>query len=146
MDLSTAKTALDLIGKAATGLHSIRERAKTANDIALKENVSRLYDDFLDLKAIILQLTEENFELKRRIAQESEKQKPQIRQVGKTIYYFVGEEGPFCQKCYDAGGKLVHLMPLDDFVIGSGRNCEVCKTVFIEGPRPPRPTPRAKQY
>ncbi len=84
----------DLIGKASKALNSLRERAKTSKDAELKENISKLYDDFLDLKAVILRLTEENAELRRTIAAHAqEPPKPEIRQVGETNYYFVGTRG-----------------------------------------------------
>jgi hypothetical protein len=53
MELTTVGTALDLVSKASKALDSMRERAKPSNDAALKENISKLYDD-LDLKAIIV--------------------------------------------------------------------------------------------
>jgi len=133
MELSTIKTALELLGNASKGLESVRERAKTSSDAALKESISKLYDDFLDLKAIILRLTEENTELRRQISQSVEKPPmPEIRQVGETNYYFVGDQGPYCQPCYIRNSKLVDLMPQQRFAGGTGRKCPVCFTVFFE--------------
>ena len=140
MELSTVTAAMDLLGKASKALDSLRERAKTSNDAELKENLSRLYDHFLDLKETVLRIKEENAELRRTIAAQAEKPpKPEIRQVGETNYYFVGEEGPYCQPCYDGNNKLVNLMPKLHYTGGWGRTCKVCGKVFFEGSEtPPR--------
>jgi hypothetical protein len=133
MELSTIKTALDLLGNASKGLESVRERAKTSNDAALKESISKLYDDFLDLKAIIVRLTEENAGLRQQISQGVEKPlKPEIRQVGETNYYFVSDKGPYCQPCYDLNGKLMTLTPQQNYAGGTGRKCHVCNNTFFE--------------
>jgi hypothetical protein len=63
---------------------------------------------------------------------------PEIKQVGTTNYYFVGDKGPYCQPCYDLNHKLITLMPGQDYVGGFGRKCEVCNKVFMEGPRKTR--------
>lgn len=133
MELSTIKTALDLLGNASKGLESVRERAKTSNDAALKESISKLYDDFLDLKAIIVRLTEENAGLRLQISQDAEKSpKPELRPSGRTNHYYSDNQGPFCQPCYDLKGKLIALSPKQRFASGMGRKCEGCKTLFIE--------------
>jgi hypothetical protein len=133
MELTTVGVALDLITKASKALEAVRERAKTSKDVALKENISNLYDEFLDLKAMVLRLTEENFELRRVIAEQAEKPpKPEIRQVGEANYYYVGDQGPYCQPCYDDKGKLVNLMPQQHYGGGIGRECRVCQNLFIE--------------
>jgi len=104
MGLTTVGAALDLLSKASKALESVREQAKTSKETTLRESISYLYDDFLDLKAIILRLSEENAELRRAIAAQTQGPTPEIRQVGDTNYYFVGEKGPYCQKCYDGNG------------------------------------------
>lgn len=133
MELTTVGAALDLVTKASKGLDAVRERAKTASDVGLKENISKLYDDFLDLKAIVLRLTEENLQLRQAIAaQADESPTPEAREVGSTVYYFVGDDGPYCQKCYDLNEKLVRLTARQRYVVGWGRKCEVCDTIFYE--------------
>jgi hypothetical protein len=133
MELSTVGIALDLITKASKGLDAVRERAKTASDVGLKENISKLYDDFLDLKAIVLRLTEENLQLRQAIAAQADKPPtPEAREVGSTVYYFLGDQGPYCQRCYDQNDKLVRVTARQKYVGGWGRKCEVCDTVFYE--------------
>ena len=84
MELSTIKIALDILGNASKSLESVRKRAKTSNDAALKESISNLYDDFLDLKSIIVCLTEENAGLRMQILQGIEKSKsPKFGKLGR---------------------------------------------------------------
>jgi hypothetical protein len=130
MDPKTAVLALQILDRAWKALEAARERSQTSKDTVLKDNVSKLYDEFLALKSIIVRLTEENQQL--REAQSEKLSKPIIRQVGESNYYFLGEQGPYCQRCYDADGKLVNLAPRVSYAGGPGRKCEVCGKVFHE--------------
>jgi hypothetical protein len=130
MELTTVGAALEIVNKAWRALEAIRERAQTSKDAALKANIGELYDEFLALKAIVVRLTDENAALYR--AQAEKPPKPEIRQVGETNYYFVGDQGPYCQPCYDCNGKLVNLMPKHRYAGGTGRKCRVCNNVFFE--------------
>ena len=133
MELTTVAAAMDLLGKASKALDALRERAKTSKDAELKESISNLYDHFLDLKELVLRIKEENADLRRAVAAQAEKPpKPEIRQVGETNYYFVGDQGPYCQPCYDGGGKLVNLTPQQRLSGGTGRQCRVCGKTFFE--------------
>ena len=71
-------------------------------------------------------VTDENNQLRRRLAELVESAKPELRQVGAVNYYFVGETGPFCQKCYDGKGKLTMLTPQEDWNGGKRRSCVLC--------------------
>src|ERR1700674_5693490 len=108
-----------LLADALKALDSLREQAKGSKDAALKENISRLYDNLLDLKAAVIRVEEENSDLRRTIAQQANATGklpvPEIREVGTTIYYFIGDKGPFCQPCYDRDRKLVALTPPQDY-------------------------------
>jgi hypothetical protein len=116
-------------------LDSLREQAKGSKDNALKENISKLYDSLLDLKAAVIRVEEENGELRRKIAQHVERSpKPAIKQVGAVNFYFVGDEGPYCQPCYDGKQKLVALTPPQEWNGGIRRKCELCNKFFYEKP------------
>lgn len=130
MEPTSVATALEIVGKAWKALEAVRERAQTSKDADLKSRIGELYDDFLALRSIIVRLTDENSELR-----QGQIENPQISQVGSTNYYFVGEKGPYCQKCYDTQGKLVSLTAQAIYFHGRGRKCEVCGKVFIEGPK-----------
>ena len=108
-------------------LDSVREQAKGSKDAALKENINQLWDLSLDLRAAVLRVGEENAELKASAG-------PKTRQVGAVNYYYNGDEGPFCQPCFDDKRKLVALTPLEEWNGGQRRRCMVCKNNFYEVP------------
>ncbi|MGA8272191.1 MAG: hypothetical protein WB919_11585 [Candidatus Sulfotelmatobacter sp.] len=132
MTLTSVSAATTILANAMKLLDSVREQAKGSKDLALKENISNLYNDLLDLKAAHIRIEEENAELRRTIARAAEKPVPKIKQVGLANYYFVGIEGPFCQPCYSVNGRLVPLAPQNRYAGGIGRKCEVCNKVFFE--------------
>ena len=131
MALTSIAAATTILANATKLLDSLREQSKSTKDVVLKENISKLYDHFLDLKAALLRVAEENAELKG-LLKEAEKTKPEIKQVGLTHYYFVDNEGPYCQPCYDRTGKLVPMAPQDRYAGGVGRRCNVCEKTFFE--------------
>src|SRR5258708_31977024 len=98
-------------------------------------------------------LLDENKELRRQLEQRQHPtQEPKIRQVGETNYYYKGDEGPFCQPCYDVDPKvkrLVALSPQQTTQWGSvRRDCSVCHQTFyekkVDGPQ--RIVPHVRRY
>ena len=134
MSVTSATTiAAQILSNTLAVLKTVREQAKESKDVTLKGHISDLYDSVLSLKEAVMLVTEENNELRRRIAElEKPPAKPVIKQVGLTHYYFLGDEGPFCQPCYSVNGKLVPLAPQNRYAGGLGRKCEVCNKVFFE--------------
>lgn len=132
MSLTAIAAASGILANAMKALDSLREQAKGSKDAMLKEGISKLYDNLLDLKAAVIRVAEENSELRRVLAETTEKPKPEIKQVGFANYYYVGNKGPFCQPCYNRTEKLVPLAPQDQYAGGVGRKCEVCNKVFFE--------------
>jgi hypothetical protein len=138
MPLTAVAAATTLLANAMKALDSLREQAKGSKDVALKQNISNLYDNLLDVKAAVIRVEEENSELRRTIAEQAEKPpKPEPRQVGNAIYYFIGDKGPYCQPCYDVNRRMALLSPQAEYAGGRGRKCEACKTVFFETTRSP---------
>lgn len=145
MSMTSATTiAAQVLSNTLAVLKTVREQAKESKDATLKSHISDLYDSVLSLKEAVMIVTDENDELKRQIAElqkRSEKPAPEIRQVGAVHYYFVGEEGPYCQPCYDVDpkkGRLVRLSPPEPWSGGQRRHCLVCNAIFQEtkGPAP----------
>ena len=134
MSLTAASAATTILSHAMKALDSLREQAKGSKDAGLKENISRLYDSLLDLKAAVIRVDEENSDLRRRIAEHTQTGRPEIKQVGAVNYYFVGDQGPYCQPCYDGKGKLVALTPAQEANSGVYRRCALCKEHFWEKP------------
>src|SRR5438477_8501576 len=65
MSITAAAAASQIISEALKALNAVRERAKTSNDSAIKEQISTLYDGLLSLKEVVIRLSEENAEVKR---------------------------------------------------------------------------------
>jgi hypothetical protein len=135
MSLTAVSAATQILASALKGLDSLREQSKTSKDAALKEGISKLYDTFLDLKAAVIRVEEENSGLKRALAEATGKPKPEVRTVGLANYYYVGNEGPFCVPCYAVNNeRLVPLMPPRQDSGGIYRRCEACGKNFWEKP------------
>jgi hypothetical protein len=134
MSVTTAATAAtQILSNTLAVLKTVREQAKLSKDADLKNHISELYDSVLALKEAVMLVTDENNQLRSRVADlERPTNKPEIKQVGLTNYYFVGEKGPYCQPCHDVNGKLIPLAPQDRYAGGVGRKCEVCNKVFFE--------------
>jgi hypothetical protein len=52
--LTNVAAATQILANALKGLDSLREQSKSSKDATLKENISQLYDNLLDLKAAVL--------------------------------------------------------------------------------------------
>lgn len=146
--VSLAVAATQILSNSLSALKIVRERAQASKDNDLKEHISTLYDSLLSLKEALLLVTQENDELKRRISlleQPPQKQEPELRQVGASNFYYVGDNGPFCQPCYDGKGKLTALTPPEPWSGGVRRECVLCHEFFWEKP-PERTSVRRKPY
>jgi hypothetical protein len=146
--LNVAATALQILSNSLNALKIVRGRAQSSKDNDLKEHISTLYDNMLSLKEVVLLVTQENDELKRKISAlecPPEEKKPELRQVGSANFYFVGETGPYCQPCYDGRGKLVALTPPEQRSGGVRRECVLCHAHFYEKP-PNYSSGRRKPY
>ncbi len=135
--VTVAAAAAQILSNTLTALNAVRERAKTSKDTNLKDHISTLYDNVLSLKEVVMRLTEENGELRRRITElerPPQKQEPELRQVGSANYYYEGDKGPCCQPCYDGKGKLTVLTPPERWSGGVRRQCTLCGEYFYEKP------------
>ena len=56
MPLTNVAAATQILANAMKALDSLREQSKGSKDISLKENISKLYDSLLDLKAAVLRV------------------------------------------------------------------------------------------
>ncbi|HEX4028935.1 MAG TPA: hypothetical protein VHX20_01145 [Terracidiphilus sp.] len=130
MVLSTAAAAVQILNGTWTAIQNMRERIQASKDHDLKAKYGELLDGFNSLRVTVIQLSEENEELRRSSADKSAT--PTIKQVGETNYYFMGDEGPYCQKCFDKDGKRTLLSPQSEFAGGTGRQCILCETTFFE--------------
>jgi hypothetical protein len=133
MSLTATAAAAKILADTLSVSKTVREQAKQSKDAELKSLISDLYDSVLSLKEAVMLVTDENYELRRRIADlEKPPAGPELRQVGLTNYYFQDGKGPYCQPCHDVKGKLIPLAPQNQYAGGLGRKCEVCNKVFFE--------------
>jgi hypothetical protein len=135
--LTIASTALGILKQTTEGLSALRERAQRSKDTDIKDQINALYDNVLSLKEVVSRLLDDNAELKRQLVQQQTARAavPKIKQVGETQYYFQGEEGPFCQVCYDGAAKtLVRVSPQyhSEWDHAVTRECPICRRTFTE--------------
>ncbi len=132
--VSVAALSFQILSKTTEALNALRERAQRSKDIDIKDQINTLYDSVLTLKELVSRLLDENKALHLQFEQQQNPpEKPKIKQVGQTNYYFLGEEGPYCQPCYDGKAKtLVALLPQKRNAGGLCRQCPVCHASFYE--------------
>lgn len=83
-----------------------------------------LYQKIVNLQSEILELTEENRNLKERL------QKKEKMVFRKPFWYREGDETPHCPKCWEAEEKTIHLIGPSDSDIGPSYECPHCKQFF----------------
>lgn len=102
--------------------------AKKAENHELNEKVADLQGRFLDIQMQLIDLTNENQNLKQQVSERERE-----TEIGKDLVYQEsvywlrkpeGRDGPYCPNCWDAQRKLIRLIP------GATRgtySCGVCK-------------------
>ena len=132
-----ATAALSLINSTVQTAKTAVELAKNSKDSSLKEAVGEVLDGILDLKIKILDLEEENRELKHKLNKQEV-----LERKGEFGYWFKsGEDDPLCPKCYEGNGKLVYLPKSEPWNGGIKRECRVCGYTTLEQPMDLSPEP-----
>ena len=94
---------------------SIISNAKEIADLVKKIGNVDLYRRIVDLEGEIVELSGQNHSLKEQIAALAQKLKLRAQlKFAEGMYWLIdgeNKDGPFCQRCYDADGKLVRLHP-----------------------------------
>ena len=119
---------------------SIIDNAEKMVELAKKGLFVELRQQIIELQEQELELREENLGLKARIG-ELEKQaaiSADLRFDGQV--YWLGDEGPYCQRCHDESEKLVRLQKrvkqdiVDDRVVDAGyfHHCLACHSNYGE--------------
>ena len=93
MPLTSVAAATQILANAFKGIDSLREQSKSSKDATLKENISKLYDNLLDLKAAVLRVEEENQELRAKVRE------------------LESADGEPCPKCRKRGWQLESSKP-----------------------------------
>jgi hypothetical protein len=117
-------TTAQLVGGLVASAKNAHELVKSSSDHALKGAVSELYDSLLDVKARVLDLDQENRDLKAALARKDEVIGPE----GPNGYFFIEgkRDTPLCPKCLQSNDKnRVFLRPVD-FYGAPSFHCVVC--------------------
>lgn len=126
--LSSIKTASDiakLIKDSGTSLEQAEMKLKLA------DLISALADAKIEVATVQGTLTEKDVEIKEL------KQKLSVRDAVhyRAPFYWSltaeGEDGPYCQKCYDVEGRLVRLQKSVNRE--NVWSCRACRSDFVEG-------------
>jgi hypothetical protein len=127
---SVATAALSLINSTVQTAKTAVELAKKSKDSSLKETVGEVLNGILDLKIKVLDLEEENRELKHRLSKQDE-----LERKGEFGYWFKkGQTDPLCPKCYEGDGKEIYLPKSEPWSGGMRRICKVCRSITWEQP------------
>ncbi len=122
-----------LVTEVVARAKSVRELIKDTQSHDLKSAVSDLYDGIIDVKVRVLDLLEENEQLRTRVEESGEV-------IGPTPpygYYFssfdVRARHPLCPECMqDQGVRLAFLSFPVSADGGNVRKCDICGSQFFE--------------
>jgi hypothetical protein len=118
-----------------TSLKQIAELVKKYNDLELMKQIVDLQNQLFDSQREKLQLEKALADLK---AQLDVRQKLHMR--GPNNYFYMdGDDVPLCPLCWERDQKVIHLPPPDQYMIGLGRVCRVCKHDYSEDGGKPTP-------
>ena len=115
---------------------SIIDTGTKVYELAMKGATLELREQLLKLREEASALQEENLALKKSIKELKDAQdlKDSLTFDGKVYWKLLpdgGKDGPYCQKCYDVDGLLVHL--ISEAVTYKGRQqnrleCKACNS------------------
>jgi hypothetical protein len=131
--LHDASTAGQLLGTAVSIIKNARDLAKDSSDHELKNVISDAYDAVLNLKEKLLDLDEENRQLKAQLAKRDSFTGP----VPPFGYVYKADDRskdhPLCPKCFQENGHESFLTAHSN-AYKSWRRCPVCDVVIPEKP------------
>jgi hypothetical protein len=127
LTLGLASTAVGLVNGTIGLLKEAREAAKRSDDHDLKDKLSEVFDSVLELKEVIVNLRDENAELRKRLeTRENLKWSSEHK-----LYFADGDPDPFCPACMDLNGRQIRLQPIDyESRVLWKYDCNVCKSDY----------------
>lgn len=138
IDPHGAATVVSLINSALSSVRTAKDLTKQSKDSDLKEQISGIYDAILSMKERVLELDEENRNLRQQL-----EQRAAIKRSGEFGYFYQdGDADPLCPKCWEGSNKIAHLSAVRQRSSGLKRDCLQCDTVYWEkdpGSSLPRP-------
>ena len=114
---------------------SLIETAKDVFDLVKKGATIGLQERLMTLREEALEMQEENLTLRTRVKDLEEKVRLREELAFDGELYWMQNpdgkrEGPFCQKCYDSGGKLIRLQKGQDRAARSEWLCFDCESTY----------------
>jgi len=131
-DITSISAALSSI-KSATDIAKVLKNADTSLEKAeMKLQIAELMEALAESKINISEVQQVIIEKDEKIKELREKLTMKENLIFEEPLYYLEKEderkGPFCQKCYDGKGNLVHLIE-GDYYSGS-YHCKVCNEVY----------------
>jgi hypothetical protein len=124
-----ASTAVSLVNGTISLFKQVNDAAKESDNIDLKRGLSDLYSQIVEIKAQVLDLAQENTDLRRQLTLRNE----MSWDASKGVYFAENDPSPFCPACWDGNGKLVRLNP--NYARGGSLvwkyDCKVCHNYFL---------------
>lgn len=124
-------TTVQIVSGLAASAKNALDLSKASADHDLKAAVSELYNSVLEVKGRVLDLDEENRNLKAQLAQREEITGPDA-EFG--YFYFKSKpREPLCPKCYQSlPSNVVNMGPRSQRAGGTMRFCPVCNFCVTE--------------
>jgi BMFP domain-containing protein YqiC len=146
--ISSAYTAIKTIKEIGNTLLNAKIDSEAKHRVSeFVEKLGSVQDALFYIREELIKVQDENQNLKAKIKNLEDKLQIKEKLTYEKSYYWLDDKGlrsgPFCQRCYDVSGNLVHLQ--------GGKNdvwqCYECKAPFY-GPnyQPPQPRPRSNPY
>src|SRR6202043_1849533 len=125
-DMDASIVAITQIVTGALGaLKNASDLARLTNNSELRGQISEAYDSILNLKAMLMDLDEENRNLKAELKKKAELEGP----VAPFGYFFKNSdhEHPLCPKCIqEREPREFFLSPVQEWNGGLRRGCRTC--------------------
>jgi hypothetical protein len=127
---AAALSVASLVSNVLSSAKAAKEPAKQSGDAALKEQIGDLIDSIIDVKQRVIELDEENRELRKKLEAKAElKWDTKLK-----LYLAEGDPDPFCTPCWDSKRNQIRVHPTY-YTGGDGilwkYTCNVCRSVFV---------------
>lgn len=149
MNFDPVPTA-QLVATVVSTVKTVRDLARDTSNHELKEKIGEVFEGLMDLRERLLNLDEENRQLKEELNKKADIEGP----VPPFGYFFDKRhpDEPLCPKCYQGSDSRLSFMgPLHTWNHGERRICRLCGHMIYEKEmdflaRPPQLRPKISPY
>ena len=128
IDPHGAATVVSLINSLLGSVKTAKDLATQSKETHLKEQMIGVYDAILNVKDRVLELDEENRNLRQKL-----EQRAAIKRSGEFGYFYQdGDTDPPCPKRWQGTYKIAHLSATKSWSSGMRRDCIQCNSAFWE--------------